>query len=175
MNSIFQRGAQNGLYVGVYLILLAWVIILAVDSSVMNLLALLLLAFGPVMCFIMLRRTFIREQGNSLLSGLWLEGIVTFICGSLIFSLAAYSYLRWINPGFVPQQVSDAIRVYEKIDNEQAEELVSLLKQIEKARAYPTPQQIVLQLGLLVTFAGSILSLLTASFLKFRGFRNNKK
>lgn len=171
MNNIFHRGAEHGLIVGLYLILLSWMMLMGIDYGFMNLLSLAMLAGLPVMLFIMLRRTFVREQGRSLLSGLWLEGIASFICGSLIFALAAYAYLRWINPGFIVEQVSEAIRLYDSIDDEQAKEVVTVLKQIEKARAYPTPQQIVLQLGLFITFAGSILSLLTASFLKIRGFR----
>lgn len=171
MNSIFHRGAQYGVGIGVYLILLSWVIVMATQSGIMNLLALLLLALMPIICFVMLRRTFTMEQGKSLLSGLWLEGIVAFICGSMIFAVMAYAYLRWINPDFVAEQVHEAIKVYEDIEDEQAQEVVSVLQLMENSRAYPTPQQIVLQLGLFITFVGSILSLLTASFLKIRGYR----
>ncbi|MDE7153010.1 MAG: DUF4199 domain-containing protein [Muribaculaceae bacterium] len=171
MNNIFHRGAEHGLYVGIYLILLSWMMLQGIEYGFMNLLSLVMLCLLPVMIFIMLRRTFVQEQGQSLLSGLWLEGIVSFICGSMIFALAAYAYLRWINPHFIVEQVSEAIKLYDQVDDEQAKEVVTVLKQIEKTRAYPTPQQIVLQLGLFITFAGSILSLLTASFLKIRGYR----
>ena len=168
MNGLFNRGAQNGLFVGLYLTLLSWVLILAIDSSLMNIVALLMLVCIPLGCFIMLRRSYIQENCTTPLSGLWLEGIVTFICGSMIYALVAYCYLRWGNPSFIPEQVCQAIEVYEKIDDDQAREIVSVLQQIEKHKAYPTAQQIVVQFGLLITFVGSILSLLTASFLKFQ-------
>lgn len=171
MNGLFNRGAQYGLFVGIYLTLFSWVVILSLDNSLMNLLSLIMMALIPVGCFLMLRRTYLQEEGRSLLSGLWLEGIVAFICGSLIYVLIAYSYLRWINPGFVAQQVSEAISVYEKIDDDQAREVVNVLKQVEKTGAYPTAQQIVVQLGLLTTFIGSLLSLLSAAFIKIRGIR----
>ncbi len=171
MNGLFHRGAQNGLFVGLYLTLLSWVIVMAVDSTLMNLLALALLVLIPPGCYVMLRRTFVLEEGKSLISGLWLEGIISFICGSLIYALIAYAYLRFLNPEFIPDQVRQTIKIYEEMNDDQAREVVSLLKQIEKNNAYPTPQQIVMQLGLFITFIGSILSLLTASFLKIRGLR----
>lgn len=174
MKTVYQRGAENGLIIGLFLTVVSSLLLAAADMNVPSILVLALFLLFPVISFMMLRKTFREERGETMLSALWLQGIVGYVGGSLIFALAGYVYLRWINPMFIPDQVSEAIKVYSEVDDPNAREVVTVLRQIEKTNAYPSPQQIVTELGLFITFIGSVTSLFIATFLTFSGKRKRK-
>ena len=84
VKNIYARGADDGFLLGVYFVVLASAMAVGV----------------PVVCYIFMRRSQRAAHGLLTFSALWMQGIVTFACGSLIFGAAGLVYLKWIDPQF---------------------------------------------------------------------------
>lgn len=103
-----------------------------------------------------------------------MQGIMTFICGSLIAGLVAVVYLKWINPDFIADRLQEAIDFYSGSGWQQGEEMADLLQNMVKAHVVPTPIQIVIEMIWLGVFSGSLLSLLMAVLVRARGEKKSK-
>lgn len=103
-----------------------------------------------------------------------MQGIMTFICGSLIAGLVAVVYLKWINPDFIADRIQEAIDFYSGSGWQQGAEMADLLKNMVKAHVVPTPIQIVIEMIWLGVFSGSLLSLLMAVLVRARGEKKSK-
>lgn len=104
----------------------------------------------------------------TLFSSLWMQGIVTFFCGTSIMALTAYIYMRWISPDFLIEQVTAAIDSYKSIDHEQSQKAAEVLQRIIDNKLMPTPIQMAIQMIWLGVFTGSLLSIIVSLLVQAR-------
>lgn len=160
--NIYRRGADDGFYMGLYFTAIFALIVVSVSHPDLNIVALLLMLGVPALTFLFLRRTHVAAHGLTSFSALWMQGIVMFGCGCLIFSLLAFIYLRWVDTGFVASMVRMAIDLYSNPAVPDGQEMASTLQSLIDRHLLPTPLQLVLGWLWLGMFTGSLLSLLTA-------------
>ncbi len=154
----YKQGADNGFVLGAYLSALFFTTAFALEVPLLGILSTCMIVAIPVIIFMMLRRTWIRDRGMSLFSSLWMQGIMAFACGGIISGLVAYVYIRWIEPEWLTSQVKNMISLYQSVENGQ--QVADILQTILKQGLLPTPIQMVIQMLWFEIFAGSVVSLL---------------
>lgn len=154
----YKQGADNGFILGVYLSVLFFTTAFALEVPMLGILSTCLIAAIPVMVFMMLRRTWIRDRGMSQFSSLWMQGIMAFACGGIISGLVAYVYIRWINPDWLSSQVRHVIDLYQSVENGQ--QVADILQSILTQGLLPSPIQMVIQMLWFEIFSGSVITLL---------------
>lgn len=171
MKNIYARGADDGAWMGLCLVALGGCMAGAMKVSLLSVPALALMAAVPVMTWFFLRRTHIAAHGMTVFSALWMQGITTFGCAALIFGLAAFAYLKWVDPDFIATVISTAAGYYESIDDPtgEAAAMAGELEAIVRNNAVPPSGSIVLAWMWLIVFSGSLLSMLVTAIVKMRG------
>lgn len=157
--SPYKRGADKGLYFGIWLTVMFFAVIFSVNVEILSFVAMLMFVATPVIVYRWLRQTYVAENGATPLSGLWMQGIMIFACGSLINALVATVYLKWVNPGYVMERINDAIAIYSALDDPTAREAADLMTRMVEAHAVPSIPAIAVEMVWIAIFTGSVLSL----------------
>lgn len=160
--SVYKRGADDGFYFGVYLVVLFFASVFAMTLPFAGLLTMILMLGVPFVIYRFLRRTYVADNGMTQYSALWLQGIIIFFCGSLLSGLVAYVYMRWINPDFIMSIVKDAIGIYSSSNWENGQEVADVLQKMIDQKLVPKPIEVVIQSIWTAVFTGSLLSMLVA-------------
>ncbi len=157
--SVYKSGADDGFILGAYLSV--WFLLLGYSTENIYLapLAMLMMLGVPVVIFFMLRRAYVRAYGLSQFSELWLQGIITFVCGTLLMGVVAYVFLRYLNPGFIMNQASVAAGYYASLPGQEARSVAHALQVMIDRNMLPEPIYVVFQMILLGVFSGSMLSM----------------
>lgn len=163
--SIFRIGAEDGVLFGVYLSVLVLLMMSGFVNSWLSVASIVLMAGVPFYCYRRLRTSYVKSGGFLQVSALWMQGIVMFICGSLILALVAYVYLRWINPSYfhdlsemTKEMLSDPAYSGQEFSESYIDNIFTIV----------TPKSYVMELMLLTVFSGSILSLFTAMIVSIK-------
>lgn len=164
--SVYRRGADDGLFFGVYLIALFFATAYSLTMPFVGLLSTILMLAVPVVIYRFLRRAHIERDGKSQFSELWLHGIVIFFCGGLIVSVVALIYMKWFEPNFIVNQAKIAIQIWEEANVPQAGEMAKVLNQAIEQKMIPTPINVVIEMLWLQVFTGSLLSMLLSAIIK---------
>lgn len=143
--------------------------VLSTKLAFLGILSLLMAASVPFIIYKFLRRTYVEEYGTSTLSALWMQGIMIFVCGSLIHAIVAVVYLKWIEPDFIITQLRTAIRLYKESGTETGMEISDVLSRMIRVGAVPSTTSIVIETIWLAIFSGSMLSLLMSLLARARG------
>lgn len=160
--SPYRRGADQGFYFGLYLTALFFAMIGAEHFAALSL-ATIVLALGvPFIIYRMLRKTYREEHGRSQFSALWMQGIMIFLCGSMISGVAAFLYMRYIDPGFILRNAEKAIEVYRALNDAKASDVADMLQMIIDNKALPSAIQIVFQSIWGAVLSGSLLSMIVS-------------
>ncbi|MDE6265675.1 MAG: DUF4199 domain-containing protein [Paramuribaculum sp.] len=173
--SPYRRGADDGFIFGMVLCTMFFAGVFSTAVPLLSLVCMLLFVSVPFIIYYFLRRTYIADLYTTQLSSLWMQGIMTFLCGCLIAGLAATVYLKWINPSFIPERIQEAIAFYRDSDWKSGNEMAQMLQQMVNAHIVPTPVEIVIEMIWLGVFSGSLLSLLMAVLARARGEKRTKK
>lgn len=166
--NIYRRGADDGLWLGLYLTVIFALMVASVSHPAFNIPGLGMMLGVPFLTYYYLRRTHVDAHGMTSFSALWMQGIVMFGCGCLIFCLLAFVYMRWINPGFINGLMHMAIDSYNQSDVPQAQQLAADFQSLLDNHLVPTPLQLVLGWLWLGMFSGSLLSMIVAVFVRVR-------
>ena len=166
--SPFRRGADNGFMLGIYLSVMFVISALNLSVPFAGLLSLAMALGVPAIIYTFLRRSFVKDNGLTQFSSLWMQGIVAFFCGTLIMALTAYIYMQWLSPGFLLEQMTAAIESYKAIDHEQSRKAAEILQKIIDNNLMPTPIQIAIQMIWLGVFTGSLLSIVVSLLVQAR-------
>ena len=173
--SPYRRGADDGLPFGILLSAMFFAAVFSTAVPLLSVVSMILFLSVPFIIYTFLRRSYINDLYTTQLSSLWMQGIMTFLCGCLISGLAAVIYLKWINPDFIADRVQEAIDFYSESGWKQGEEMADMLRRMVSAHIIPTPIQIVIEMIWLGVFSGSLLSLLMAVLARARGEKKSKK
>lgn len=164
--TIYRRGADDGLWFGIYLSLLFLASVNSIYSGFACLAALAMMIAVPFIIFYFLRRSYRADNCMSPFSGLWLHGICIFFFGSLLAALTAYIYLRFFNPAYITNVVDLAIELYGSVDTPEAHEMSSVLQKAKDSHMLPTAQGTAVQLIWMGVFTGSLLSMVLSAIVR---------
>lgn len=170
--SIYAHGAEHGVVIGIYLTVVSMALFYGGTSTLLSLVALLLLLGFPGVLFVIERRYHRSTGGCADISAMWLLGLVSTLCGSLICGIADYAWLEFVSPGFILEQANAAIEAYNSLPEMRDTEVVASLKRAIEMGMLPTPIEFVVNMILFTTFAGSILSLIAAAIVNMLGVKN---
>lgn len=158
--SVFKRGADDGLWVGLYMSVLVIAMMYSLKSVLAGLVGLAMFVSVPVALYMLLRRSYRADFGMTRFSELWMQGICTFFFGGLIMALTLYVFLNFIEPGYVYRMVGVAIDTYRQVGTADAVEIADTLQKLVDGNMLPSPIMIAVDMIWTVTFTGSLLSLL---------------
>lgn len=162
--SPFRRGADDGIIMGLLLVAVFFTGTLSFSYTLASdLTPILMLAGVPLLTYFLLRRSYVRDNGMTLFSSLWMQGIVTFFCGSLILAIVMYVYMRWGNPGFMREMVSRMSEFYDSIpETPQSREVSQIFHTMLDENVFPSAINVAIESIWLGVFSGSLLSMLAA-------------
>ena len=96
--SPLRCGARNGLRFGVYLTVFYAASLFSRQAAVLNLLSLVMIVAVPFVVYFLMKADYRAVAGRYSVGSLWLDGMTTVVCGSLVAGVFMLAYLRWINP-----------------------------------------------------------------------------
>ena len=166
--NIYARGADDGLWLGIYLCSLFGVCVAALSVDFLNVVAFALIAGVPALIYFFLRRTHVQAHGLTGFSALWMQGIVTFACACLIFGAFSFIYLRWIDPQLILRAINSAIEAFRTTYAEGSSQMIKELEFIAANPILIAPLNLAFGWMWLGMFSGSILSLLVAGLVRLR-------
>ncbi len=166
--SIYARGADCGLWLGLCFIALFLLAAASIRVPALNIAVIATAACVPVLSYRFLRRTHVAAHGLTSFSALWMQGIVMFACGSLLLGAAAYAYIRLVEPRFVANVVQAGIDYYTAAGTPQALAMADDLRRIEELNRLPRTGDVVLMYIWATVFSGSILSMILALIARAR-------
>lgn len=172
--SVFQQSAENGISFGLYLSAIFFTIVYAEKLPVLSLIGLILILAIPVILYRYIRKFHISHIETSNFSLLWTLGTLTFLCGSLICSVATFIWLEYVLPDFIFEQAKNTLALYEQSPDLKNIELVQLLRSAIENGTLPSPIEIVMQMLWSSFTLGVMLSLVLAPLVKLKMPKRNK-
>lgn len=167
--SPYRRGADDGIPMGLLLIALFFSMTLAPRSPFAALITVILALAGvPVTTFLMLRKSYRRDNSLTLFSSLWMQGIVMFFCATLLLAMFEYLYMRFINPSFMENVFLQAADFYSSSATEQGSGMADMLHTMIDRHLIPGPINIAVETIWVGVFTGSVLSAIMAAVVRMK-------
>lgn len=166
--SPYTRGARDGLVFGLFLSVMFLSTVYSGQHAWLSLVAFAMMMAVPFIIYRCLRRSYVTDGGTTLLSSLWMHGIMIFLCGAIISGLVEVVWFKYVNPGFVVEQMKLMIELYSDYPWERGREVASLLQSMIDNNMVPTTMAIVTEMIWLSVFSGSLLSVLMAVLVRAR-------
>lgn len=111
IESPYRRGADDGMKFGIYLTAMFAGALFGGSGGIMSVLTLLMMAAAPVVLWRLIL-SYHRSLGSeSKFGDLWLDGTLTVIFGMLLATAFLIIYMKWINPGFVTDNLRAIIEM----------------------------------------------------------------
>lgn len=161
--SVYHTGSADGLIMGAAFIATMAVSLLSIkfESTALSLLFLAMAVPGiAALAAALIRKRMVENRCRDSFSSLWMHGITMFICGNLIFGLAFYVYLRFLDPEFLVRETLQAASLYSGLGTEEGDHMAKLLHSMVDKRLLPTPIAFAFSLMWFGSFFGSMLSLI---------------
>lgn len=172
--SVFQCGAENGVFFGLYLSAIFLAFVYGNASFLLSTVGLFLMLAIPVVLFRYIRRYYVANYETATFSHLWALGTMTFLCGALICAVVTYVWLEMIIPDFIYEQAQATLAAYEQVPELKDHELTKVLRQAVDDKALPTPIEFVVQMLWFSFSAGVILSIVLAPLAKIGRIKNRQ-
>lgn len=163
--SIYRRGAEHGVALGVYLSVMFVAMALSLEVAWLGLLAMTMALCVPLLTYKMLRRSYVADMGLTRFSELWMEGIITFAGGSVIMAVAALAYMKWVEPSFIADRVAEVAQFYRDAGQTQ---FADTLDAAIASHTLPTAAETAVEFVWLGVFSGSMLSMLMSLLVRAR-------
>lgn len=169
--SIYRRGAEHGVIMGLYLSVLFAAMANSMKMAWLGVLAMAMALCVPVLTYSLLRRSYSADFGMTRFSELWMEGIMIFAGGSVIMAVTALFYMKWVEPSFIVDQVTAVAELYREAGQTQ---ISDMLDAALSSRSLPSPAEVAVEFVWLGVFSGSMLSMLMSLLVKARKVRVRK-
>lgn len=166
-----SRGARGGIVLGCWFCATFSLMAGAGQLPLLAIPAIIMMASVPVMAYRMLLKSYRSLYGMTTLSALWLEGILSFIGGSLFLAVAAFLYLKYIDPEFIVRQTSLMADYYAA--SEETRNIGETLRRMIDNHILPRPIEAAFSLAWLSAFTGALTSLILATIIKRFGLRKS--
>ena len=161
--SVYRRGADYGVPMGVYMSVMSVCSLYNDRVPMLALVVLVMLVGWPVM-ICRYQRRYKAEESQAEYAALWMAGILMVIYGALITGLVTWAVLQWGRPGFIYEQMQAVVNTYNSMPSLQGSELTHVLQQMLDAGQVPSAIEMVMSMFWFVSFAGSVVSAITAVF-----------
>lgn len=158
--SVYQRGALDGWRMGLYLSAMFLSSAYSMEVPVLGILSMILMLAVPVVAYLWLQRDYRRYPSMRFFSAIWMHGICIFFFASVVMALIVYIFLRFIEPGFIVDNVRQVIEIYKSMKIPEATEIARTLQQMIDKHLLPSNGSVALSMVWTVTFFGSMLSLI---------------
>lgn len=166
--NVYRRGADDGFVLGAWLVALVLLLCGSPYLPWLALPAMLVFVGVPVIVWRMLRRTYMADGGRTGFSELWLQGIITFVCGSLLMAAASFVFMRYVHPDFVLEQVERAADIYRSLGDPAAEQMARVLDTMIERHLVPSAISVAVEMMLMGVFTGSLLSMVLTWVVRLR-------
>lgn len=166
-----SRGARGGIVLGCWFCATFSLMAGAGQLPLLAIPAIIMMASVPVMAYRMLLKSYRSLYGMTTLSALWLEGILSFIGGSLFLAVVAFLYLKYIDPEFIVRQTSLMADYYAA--SEETRNIGETLRRMIDNHILPRPIEAAFSLAWLSAFTGALTSLILATIIKRFGLRKS--
>ena len=165
----YRRGANDGWCMGLILIALFLAMTRSFQSVWANWTGLVLMVAGvPAATFLFLRRSYMRDNGLTLFSSLWVQGIAMFFCATLLLAMFEYIYLRFINPTFMVDTLNRMADAFSVSGTADGEKTAGMLRGMLKQNLVPNAINVALETIWTGVFTGSLLSALMAGVVRMK-------
>ena len=168
VKSIYRVGAEKGAWFGIYLSVLSIMLMYGFDSVLLMYASIALFLGIPGVAYFYIRKYHVSLHCMSQFSALWMLGILIFLFGSLICGVVTYVWMQYVEPTFIYDQVQMAIKLYESVPGENARMLTDILKQAVENHMLPSAIDIVIEMIMLTTFVGSIISMIISAIVRLK-------
>lgn len=172
--SPYRRGAEDGLTFAIYLTVMFFASIYSTRVALLSLLVILMMLGVPFVIYRYLRKAYVADSGTTVMSALWMHGIMVFLCGSLLAGAVEVVWLRWIDPTYIIDQLHAVIALYEDSGWERGEEIATVLQRMIDNSLVPSAISIVMEMIWISVFTGSLLSALLALLVRARPLRSDR-
>lgn len=175
VKNVYRQGAEDGVFFGILLTMISLSFIYSGKSSIISVLAVVLLLLPPVALFVSQRRYAARMSNFADVPALWMLGLMTSLCGSLICGAVTYCWLQFIEPSFIYDQVQGAIDVWKQVPEMVGDPMLKDMQNAIDRGMLPSAIEFVMNMILLTTFLGSVQSLLLGAVVRFLANKDQKK
>jgi hypothetical protein len=158
--SVYKRGADDGLKLGIIMIVLFIAAAYSLQFAMLGFLAFALTIAVPFVVYYMIKRDYLRYPNMRFFSALWMHGICTFFFGSVLLAAAMSVFLRFIEPTFIIDNLNNAISVYRSLGVAEANEMADAMQSLIDKHMVPSAISFAMTSIWSVVFSGSMLSLL---------------
>lgn len=165
--SVYHIGATNGVTIGLLLSAMFLTQSYGLHNLILLLIGDILMLAVPFVTYRLLVRDHDRYSYMRSVSAVWLDGIVSFICGSLILALVMYIFLRFLQPGFTAEQIKNVAGLYRELKTSQGDAMAKAMEQLIATHQVPSPIQLSFSMLWLTSFAGAMLSMLLALVIRY--------
>lgn len=166
--SPFRRGAENGFRFGAYMTVIHATVIGSSSVPLLNVVTLALLAGAPALLYMLMRRDRTAEGGLPTLGALWLDGLLTILCGAMLASAVLTVYLRWIDPDFLISNLEQAVALLEASGDPSSLEMADKMHTAISNGFSISPITFSMMLLWMAGTSGSLLSLVIAAIINHK-------
>lgn len=170
--SPYRRGAEDGLTFAVYLTVMFFASIYSTRVAMLSLLVIVMMLGVPFVIYGYLRRAYVADRGRTIMSSLWMHGIMIFLCGSLLAGAVELIWLRWIDSDYIITQLNAVVELYSDSGWDRGEQMAEVIQRMIDNGLVPSVISIVMEMIWLSVFTGSLLSALIALLVRARPIRN---
>lgn len=176
-HSPYRYGSDQGFFFGLYLTCMFVLSVLSVRIPFppLSLLSMMMMFGVPFLIYRWLRLTYVMSKGTLGLSALWMQGIMIFICGTLLSAVPMVIYLKYINPGFIVDQLKGFIDLYAEGDWEGGRQSAEILQMMIDRKLVPSAISVTMEMVWLGVFSGSLLSLLMGLLARARSVPSSRR
>lgn len=166
--SPLHHGARNGVVTGIYLTILFILSVITPGTPLEGVLSTAMAIAFPVLVYRIIRRDMALTGGSASTGTLWLDGLVSIMCGALIAGAVLLVYLRWIDPGFLGNRWDTLVSQMAESPDPAMQEMAEDFTTASANGFVVSPVMFVMTLLWGAAFSGSLLSLLLAVAVRMR-------
>lgn len=166
--SVIHRAAENGLYLGLYLSVLALLAGVSQGSLLAGLGVWGLSLYMPFFVYRLLRKSLAERHFEAGFAEMWSEGIALFLLASMIQAVVIYLGLRYLAPDYMARSVDMAIEFFRAQGNEAGDTWVRTLQNLREQNGLPGPTDVAAQIISTNVVGGGFLSIILSAVLVTR-------
>lgn len=163
--SVYRRGASDGTRLGLWIVATFFAGAYSVTYPILGTLSLLMALAVPIIVYRRMASDWRQVPSMRFFSAIWMHGIAMFFFASLLLAVAVYVFLRWMEPAYLVNNVTAAIKIYAQLGQDnmpQAAQMAQMLQQMLDHNMLPSPASLAFTTIWTVTFTGSMLSIVLA-------------
>lgn len=162
-DSPYYLGAKAGIPVGIYMSAMFLLMVLMTRIPLISYLLLCMILCMPVVIYATMRTTVVSFRGNTTFSSLWMQGIMTFLFGSVVCGLFTMIYLKFVEPRFIIGMVQSCIDSCRAMPGPEYSELAGTLENMIRTGVVPSASSFTISMFWFSMASGSLLSMVLAA------------